>query len=381
MIQMLQIGSIQAGYGQVADTAALVEGRCPGRWQQNRPAQTIICRPPLWAGHSEAEQRFFFGGKRPAEFNMVYQFPAGYLAALPQARLVGDGYVVVAADNRVIQDSYSGDHILQRGGQFLKQNLRVNLDGEMHNIPFALRRPAPAIREIGRACLLPTHYWHFNYHHWLIECLPRFRPALEMAEVADWPVIVPAGLSPFQRESLELLGVAAERLLPFEGGEWQVEKLLFPSIGNFAPAELEWVRQRYLRPAEAVTTNGGRYYISRGDAGVRRLVNEEEIAGYLVGQGFEVLTLTGMGFEEQVRRFSRAEMIIGPHGSGLTNMLFAPAEATVVELMPHDEVNHCFWLMSNGLGQRYTFLSGRVSSANRDFMIPLERLKQLLPTL
>jgi capsular polysaccharide biosynthesis protein len=389
MVQLLQITTIQAGYPQVTDNAGLLDGCHPGRYRQTHLPQSILCRPPLWSDHSEAEQRFFFNGKRPADFNLTYHFPAAYLAAFPNAYLTGDSYIVVAADNRVIQDSYSGDHILQRNGRFLKQNLTVNLDGQTHHVPFALRRPAEAQR-IEQRCLLPTHYWHFNYHHWLIECLPRFRPALEMAELADCPVIVPANLSPFQRQSLERLGLPAERWLPFDGGEWQVQNLLFPSIGVFAPAELLWVRGRCLQvgrndfrrpPASAGTTNGGRYYISRADASVRRLVNEEEVAAYLQQQGFEILTLTGMSFAEQVERFAAAEIIIGPHGSGLTNLLFAPAGTTVIELMPHDQVNHCFWLMSNVLSLRYSFLSGRALSSQRDFAIPLPRLQNLLATL
>jgi hypothetical protein len=393
MVQLLQIAAIQADYPQVAGPADLLGGRYPGRYYRNQPGQTIRCQPPLWSDHSAAEQRFFFNGKAPAEFNLTYHFPPAYLAAFDNARLVGDGYVVVAADNRVIQDSYSGDHILQRGGRFLKQSIKVALDGQTHTVPFALRRPAEA-RQVEKRCLLPTHYWQFNYHHWLIECLPRLRPALEMGELADCPVIVPANMTPFQRQSLERLGVTAERWLPFDAEEWEVEELLFPSIGVFAPAELLWVRQRCLQvgsadfsrpPAEAGTTNrgtsGGRYYISRADATTRRLVNEGEIAGYLQGEGFEVLTLTGMGFDEQVERLVTAEMVIGPHGSGLTNILFAPAGATVIELMPHDQVNHCFWLMSNVLGLRYCFLSGPVRSAERDFVISLPRLQTLLATL
>lgn len=379
VLDLLQITSIRDGYPLVSETADLFSGCDPGRYRQTQAVQTIRCRPPLWSDHSEAEQRFFFNGRSPSDFNLTYHFPAAYLAAFTNARLSGDGYIVVAADNRVIQDSYSGDHVLQRGGRFLKQNLKVTFDGQLYNIPFALRRPAD-VRRIEQPCLLPTHYWHFNYHHWLIECLPRLRPVLEMGELADCPVIVPADLAPFQQQSLELLGIPAERWRPFDNGEWQIETLLFPSIGVFAPAELLWLRGRLVDHA-ATAPATGRYYISRADATTRRLANEDEIAAYLQQEGFEILTLTGMAFSEQVERFAAAEIIIGPHGSGLTNLLFAPAGATIVELMPHDQVNHCFWLMSNVLGQRYCFLSGRVLSPQRDFAIPLDRISQLLATL
>ena len=59
-------------------------------------------------------------------------------------------------------------------------------------------------------------------------------------------------------------------------------------------------------------------------------------------------------------------------------MLFAPAKATLVELMPDDEVNHCFWLLSNVLKQNYMFVVGKKVNPNRDFEIPISRLERVL---
>ena len=179
--------------------------------------------------------------------------------------------------------------------------------------------------------------------------------------------------------------------MPFDGGDWQVETLLFPSIGNFSPPELAWVRERLAAalPEEAPmplrtdrpATEPTRIYVSRADATVRRLVNEAEVVATLQPLGFEVLTLTGMPVAEQIARFAEAEIIVGPHGSGLTNLLFAARRAVVIELMPHDNVNHCFWLMANALGQRYTFLSGRVVAPERDFAIAADRLRVVVEAM
>jgi hypothetical protein len=375
----------------VADLAGLLAGGHPGCVLDTRLAETLACRPPVWIGHSEAEQRFFFGGKSPDAFALDYPFLPAYLAALPQARLVGQAHIVIAGDNRVLTDSYSGDHVLQLDGRFQQRTLRVDLDGRSLRLPIALYRSPGRPRVIPERCLLPTHYWHFNYHHWLIECLPRLRHVLETEEFADCRVIVPGGMSAFQRESLALLGLPAERQLPFDGGDWQIQTLLFPSIGSFAPAELEWLRRRLRanQPAGASESLGlespagkpTRLYISRTDATQRRLANEAEIIATLQPYGFEILTLTGMPLAEQIRRFAQAEIIVGPHGSGLTNVLFAPRQATLIELMPHDRVNHCFWLMTNVLGQPYTFLAGRIVSPERDFVVDTQRLAAMVGTV
>ena len=137
------------------------------------PGQVLRCNPPADLDSTAGESRLFFGRSKH-EFNPDYQFAPSTLAALPYSRLVGDGYVVVSHDNHVIEESYSGDQVLHSSGHFLKRTMGIDLDGNQHKLPFILFRNRTEPRLIEQPCVLPTHYWHFNYHHWLIECLPRF---------------------------------------------------------------------------------------------------------------------------------------------------------------------------------------------------------------
>jgi hypothetical protein len=96
-----------------------------------------------------ASQQFFFG-KPGAEFNLDYEFSSTYLAALPHARLVGPAYVVVSHDRQVIDESYSGDSILQSGGHFLKRTLKVELDGQdRRRVEGLLPKPGSGARLTG----------------------------------------------------------------------------------------------------------------------------------------------------------------------------------------------------------------------------------------
>ena len=75
----------------------------------------------------------------------------------------------------------------------------------------------------------------------------------------------------------------------------------------------------------------------------------------------------------QVRAFAEAELVVGAHGAGLTNLAFCPVGATVIELFAADYVNECFWALANTVhGLRYRYLVGdglpdssRVSRTNR----------------
>ncbi|MCZ6898681.1 MAG: glycosyltransferase family 61 protein [Bacteroidetes bacterium] len=349
-----------------------------GGYVNTHPSQNLKCRLPPKIYHTEAEMNFFLG-KSPQTFDLNYHFDSSWLASLPYSSLIGNNFIVISGQNKVIKETYSGDSILQQDGRFLKRKLKVDLEGKPHELPFVLFRSRQEPRFIKKPCLLPVHYWHFNYHHWLIECLPRFQPALDLPELADCPIIVPQTLSPWQRESLKLMGIPSSRLMPFDGQDWRLKNLYFPSIGDFSPHQINWVRGKLLKGLEGYNKEtGGLFYISRSDANHRKVVNEEEVADFLENLGFQVLTLTGMPLSEQLELFASAKVVIGPHGAGLTNMLVAPAKSTLVELMPDDEVNHCFWLLTNALKQDYTFVVGKKISPDRDFEIPIRGLEKVL---
>ncbi|MGI8424385.1 MAG: glycosyltransferase 61 family protein [Chloroflexota bacterium] len=66
--------------------------------------------------------------------------------------------------------------------------------------------------------------------------------------------------------------------------------------------------------------------------GPRRVANEADVIRALRPLGFEVVHAERLTFAEQIRLFSEAAVVIGPHGSGMTNVLFAE-ELVLIELV------------------------------------------------
>ena len=54
--------------------------------------------------------------------------------------------------------------------------------------------------------------------------------------------------------------------------------------------------------------------------------------------GFAILEPANMSFRDQVAAINNASVIVGAHGSGFGNLIFARAGTAVIDLMPQDWV-------------------------------------------
>lgn len=220
-----------------------------------------------------------------------------------------------------------------------------------------------------------------NYFHWLIEWCGR----LELIEAyreqtGSTPRLVIPDTGPaYLRESLALLGFGPECWIPWaeDAAPRPVRHLLLPSLREStvapAPSVLQWLRRRLLTAAGAEETEAGRViYLSRPRQGWRSVLNDEEVAEWFRGEGHEVLQPHRLPLAEQIRQFSKASLIVGLHGAGLTNILFAP-QATLIELTG-DYGDGVYFSMAARLGQSYSALPCR--SVGDDAVVDLADLRR-----
>lgn len=57
------------------------------------------------------------------------------------------------------------------------------------------------------------------------------------------------------------------------------------------------------------------FYISRRDALTQRIVNKDDVLARLAARGFETLCLDGETVAQQAKIFSRAKIVVAPHGA------------------------------------------------------------------
>lgn len=78
----------------------------------------------------------------------------------------------------------------------------------------------------------------------------------------------------------------------------------------------------------------GSYLLDRQSTGVRTIENWEALRRPLDEIGCRSIDPAGMSFREQVEIFLAARTLVGVHGAGLTNLLFMPEGARIVEILP-----------------------------------------------
>jgi capsular polysaccharide biosynthesis protein len=281
------------------------------------------------------------------EFELAASGPwrsgSGCVAVLKSGRLVTSEGLVVTADGLLVEESlWDADH-------------RARSELWRHRLP-------PAVRVDGTHASIIS-LWCENYFHWLLDALPRIA-LLEEAGESQHRLVVPEQLRSFQLESLRALGYDAGRLTRFAGGQLAPDVLVWPSpaahVGYPTRRNVEWLRRRLVRLPRA---GRRRIYVSRSDATTRVVVNEPELMSALQPYGFERVLPHDLSFGDQVALFADAEIVVGPHGAGLSNMVFA-RDASVCEIVHPGRRNPCFYRLASASRHDYWYVLAEASGAN-----------------
>jgi len=100
-------------------------------------------------------------------------------------------------------------------------------------------------------------------------------------------------------------------------------------------------------------------FLSRRGVSGRQLANEAELQATLMTKGFISVQLETLSVVEQARLLGSARCVVAPHGAALTNLVFAPPGALLVELFHPQHKNLCYANLAAACGHRYASLDGR----------------------
>lgn len=306
----------------------------------------------------------------------------GYSFRDVPARTSGETFIATLPDCRVVsyRDPAKADDfypaILSGDGRAL--DLREVRFRPLHGD--ALRRSQPPVR-LKKATWFIERVYH-NHSHWLTAHLPKLLLLRDRDALTD--VVLPLQRTDAIDGTLRMLGINSTQFHPYdEARPLHVEQMTLLGTDRFRPELLRLVPHAF--GVLDAPPPRRKVFISRAKAARRRLVNEDEVWALLEPAGFERVLMEELTFEQQVVLMKQTAILVAPHGAGLTNMMFCPPGAHIVEMADLSFPNPNFYALASAMGHHYWLIKadalGDVHPLEKDLRADSRALAEVLPAL
>lgn len=348
---------------------------------------------PVWRFGSEEHYEFtapVYYNRLPDEISRLigtHHCNPPFVMEVPDVVVEGSSGLKIANDGRYIVYNFWRTSNRDYPARSLAYDFILGLgDGRLPNIK---PNRGDDIGSIDTAVSLVTKHAG-NYTHWKQDCLALLEGVEHYAdETGRLPkILIPADPPSFVWESLETLGYSGERIVELADERVKIHRLVLPSTRRCLSATsddyfrmvsgLEWVRDRALDRIKSPNDGSPeRILISREDTSTRRITNRRDVLDSLTNLGFEKQVLSDLSYTEQVNLFSRADLIVGAHGAGMINSIYAQ-NAGLIELFGRHYLPANFEL-ANGFGNGYACL--HCEAVGDDIRVEIEELRSAISAL
>ena len=263
--------------------------------------------------------------------------------------------------------TYEDVYLVAEGGSFLVFR-RGEMLGDCYELlsrvgAAAFHVAEPIVVEVGAFC--GDRFEATNPAHFMFDHLARAVIFNEFAGFAPNQIFVQTQEAPLSEFSANAVMPGFSRLS--SGQFYFFRKLsilsnVFSDVGHplffLNERVVATVRRRLAAAISSARTGARRIYVSRFDATRRPLVQEAALADALRGRGFEVLVMSALSPEAQLRAFRDAEQIVAPHGAALANLLGCSPGVRMLELFSPSRGTAAFCAVCKAVGGRYGHLVG-----------------------
>lgn len=213
----------------------------------------------------------------------------------------------------------------------------------------------------SRMATVIQRYGHM-YYHWLEETLPRLVMLQDAGALTPTTKLLTWG-QPYEIEWLQALGVHPDQIVTYDPETLYCADLLFvpTPVPRITPPKESLMA---VRSALGVTVLPESQrdiivYVSRKNEPTRRVANEDQLLRSIRASfpGTPVVVYEGsMSPDASISLFQRAKVVIGPHGAGLSHILFSAPGTAVIEFLFMADPPMMFWHTASALGQQYWLL-------------------------
>ncbi|SDU29372.1 Protein of unknown function [Stappia sp. ES.058] len=226
----------------------------------------------------------------------------------------------------------------------------------------------------GDAILLGAYYPDCkNYFHFWVDTMCDLwflkQCGLDLSSVRH--VLMPWSGVGWQREIVAMCGIPEARIVPLSSADgFVLETAHLPVRIKGGSRNPDWIVSALRevsgwRPPERVGP-ARRLYVTRGGAMRRPFANETEVLDVLTPLGFDVIDCATLSVADQRHLFATAEIVVAPHGAGLTNIAWARAGTKLIEFMPRAHANPCFLDLASQAGVVYRNVPSAVQDERAD---------------
>ncbi|WP_299990621.1 glycosyltransferase family 61 protein [uncultured Pontibacter sp.] len=337
----------------------------------HHPSKQVLT-PSYVLDFNEAERAFLEDSARSfnyaIDYSLGYRQKEQYLIRLQDVEVLGNSGAVVL-DGKVVVESVGEVSRLAKSDAFKEVSLLLPK------------------KQSGRyTSVLHLPWADNNNYHWFFDCLPRLYLVLESTK-EPIKVIMRRDMAPYQFETLAFVlrnYPHAQVVYIGKHEKWQVDEFVLASFvanaqSGYLPLEVaDWLRHKVWQ-GYGVQQNSRkrRIYISRAKAKTRRVLNEQELLPLLDKYGFEVVRAEEMTYQQQVQLFYEAEIVIAPHGAGLTNLLFSE-QCQVLEFHPSNQIKTHYFLLCKALDFRYSALVGTTGDTKENYTVLVQEVEEWL---
>jgi len=229
-----------------------------------------------------------------------------------------------------------------------------------------------------------------NYYHWLVDCIPRLWGLINSDIEIKGEVVLLISRRMNKAEMLLVKSLLPENVVIRRVNRFvlfRVETFVFlPFLSRDRSGKLPFEYLTYFRKrvysAFGITPARQqlKIFISRRSSPKRRFSNQSDVEGFLVEQGFLCLQLEKLPINRQIEYFANANIVVGSHGAGLTNIMFAPVSCRVIEIFHSAEFQHlCHYRdLAQALGLSYSSIVLDAAGKDDWAYLSLERIRAAL---
>ncbi len=300
----------------------------------------------------------------------LFLFRRPFVAEIQNGGVVGPNGAVITSDNQIIADSlkFPARHHDLHGAAARAVFSKPYFKSIAHEYRHQSKT------DLSSAVVLHHGAESTGFYHWIIDNMLRLRSVRVYEELTgnNVTLILSAHAPDFVYDLLDYAGFGDNDVVLWDGQWISVENMVIPSWPEPTPKNLDWLKtkvssnlehSKISRYVKQVSDECDYIYISRQKASKRVVKNYNEIKPILNKYNIKEIKFSNLNIESEIHLIRSITGIIGPHGAGLTSMIWAD-DLSVLEIF-NGVVIPPFFVIADVLDFEYSAIMAEPIEGNR----------------